>query len=113
MTLHHITGYIIHLVRESTDCRHALILYLCLMKYFLPIVISAMLMTGCKKNSCVQCSIQVAVKPQTTTVTTNYEVNYVEFCGLQADTAMSITQDYYPYFAAEHGITMYTCFYNQ
>ena len=83
------------------------------MKYFFVLALSLLLATGCKKNSCVQCSRQVAVKNQTTNVTTNYEVDYVEFCGTQADTAMSISQDYYLIFTTEHSLTPYTCFYNQ
>lgn len=72
-----------------------------------------MVISGCKKNSCVQCSRQVAVKAQPTNITTNYEVDYVEYCGKQADSALSLTQDYYLNFTTEHGVTPYTCFYNQ
>ena len=68
---------------------------------------------GCTKNDCVQCSRQVKASSQSGTVVTDYNIVPVQFCGKQADTAMTQDPSTYQYFIAEHNLQIYTCFYNQ
>ena len=82
------------------------------MKYFFSIALIVIL-AGCSKNDCVQCSQQVKASSQPTPVYTDYKVVYVEFCGRQADTAMAMDVTTYPYFVTEHNLVAYTCSYNQ
>lgn len=80
------------------------------MKYLLILLMILALATGCKKSNCVQCAKQVASTTQTTTVTTTYDVQYLQFCGRQADTALSSDPGVSAAFVSEYNLTPYTCF---
>jgi hypothetical protein len=59
------------------------------MKHLLLAALALLLMAGCKKNSCVQCSRLVRLAQQTNALYTEDTISYPEFCGQQADSAMS------------------------
>jgi len=81
------------------------------MKHFVILLMIAALATGCRKSNCVQCAKQVASTTQTTTVTTDYNTVYMQFCGKQADTALSSDPITAANFAAEYNLTQFTCAY--
>jgi hypothetical protein len=82
------------------------------MKYILPVLLIILLASGCSKTpSCVQCAKEVASTTQASTVTTDYQIVYIQLCGRQADTALNYYADIYPAFAKEYGIIPYTCAY--
>ncbi len=83
------------------------------MKYILLPALALLLMSSCKKNSCVQCAKQVLAATQTTTVAADYNIVYVEFCGKQADTAMSSDPNINNAFVAEQNIVAYSCYFNK
>lgn len=83
------------------------------MKYFFVIALITALGTGCTKSNCVQCARQVKAATQTSTVYTDYIIVYKEFCGKQADSAMSQNATTYSYFLTGHNLVANTCFYNQ
>lgn len=80
------------------------------MKQMLILMMVVALAAGCKKSNCVRCARQVASTTQTTTVTTDYEIQYLDFCGRQADTALSTNTNVSAAFVAEYNLTPYTCY---
>ena len=82
------------------------------MKYLLPLIAIIAFATACKKNNCVQCSRQVPLAAQNTSIYNTDSIVYVEFCGRQADTAINGDAGSYTLFISEHNVVPYTCFYH-
>jgi hypothetical protein len=87
--------------------------YISCMKYLIPLLFTFMLSSGCKKDSCVQCARQVAAAQQSSSVNIDYNIVYIEFCGRQADTAMTSNPNLSSAFVATYRLVPFSCFYNQ
>jgi len=81
------------------------------MKYLPVIALIMILAAGCKKPNCIQCARQVKASTQTSTITTDYNIVYVQYCGLQADSALAVDSTTYAAFLAEQNFVPYSCEY--
>lgn len=75
------------------------------------LILGIALMTGCTKNTCIQCTREVPVSYENTPQATVDSLVYVQYCGRQADTALSSNVNMSAGFVQEHNLVPYTCFY--
>ena len=81
------------------------------MKYMVIIILGIALMTGCKKNTCIQCTREIPVTYENTPQATVDSLVSTQYCGRQADSALSSSDVISSSFVVAHGIVPYSCFY--
>lgn len=75
------------------------------------LILGIALMTGCTKNTCIQCTREVPVRYLNTPQATVDSLVYMQYCGRQADSALSSNNDVSDLFVTTHNIVPYSCFY--